>query len=147
MKASESHPHLKSLIADFKAFRSQSRPHTRIPEHLRRAALDAIASGLKPSLVARNLKVSPSQLIRWQQRDFCQTIPKDAPRILDVIPSIPVQSDLATVNLVSDAELAARFEIELAGCTSHARRPFALYENYDPDACAHMLHLFRGLYI
>ncbi|MBC7530230.1 MAG: transposase [Oligoflexus sp.] len=58
-----------------------------------------------------------------------------------------VQSDLATVNLVSDAELAARFEIELAGCTSHARRPFALYENDDPDACAHMLHLFRGLYI
>ena len=53
-----------------------------------------------------------------------------------------VQSDLATVNLVSDAELAARFEIELAGCTSHARRPFALYENDDPDACAHMLHLF-----
>jgi hypothetical protein len=60
---------------------------------------------------------------------------------------LTVQSDLATVNLISDAELATLFDIELAGCTSHARRPFALYENDDPDACAHMLHLFRGLYI
>ena len=58
-----------------------------------------------------------------------------------------VQSDLATVNLVSDQELAKCFMIELTGCTSHARRPFALYENDDPDLCAHMLHLFKGLYI
>ena len=58
-----------------------------------------------------------------------------------------VQSDLATVNLVGDQELAKRFLIELTGCTSHARRPFALYENDDPDLCAHMLHLFKGLYI
>ncbi|MBC7532841.1 MAG: hypothetical protein H7318_14810 [Oligoflexus sp.] len=89
MKASDSQPCLKSLKADFKAFRTQSRPHTRIPDHLRRAALEAIASGLKPSLVASNLKVSPSQLIRWQQRNFPKAIPKDAPRILDVIPLIP----------------------------------------------------------
>lgn len=89
MKASESHLLLKSLKADFKAFRSQSRPHTRIPEHLRFAALDAIAFGVKPSLVASTLKVSPSQLIRWQQRSFPQAIAKAAPRILDVIPLIP----------------------------------------------------------
>lgn len=57
-----------------------------------------------------------------------------------------IQSDLSSVNLVS-AELASRFAIELAGCTSHARRPFAIYENDDPDMCAHMLHLFKGLYI
>lgn len=57
-----------------------------------------------------------------------------------------VQSDLATVNLVS-AEQKERFDIELAGCTSHARRPFAIHENEDPDACAYMLHLFKGLYI
>ena len=58
-----------------------------------------------------------------------------------------VQSDLSSVNLISDAELAQRFNIELAGCTSHARRPFALYEDDDPDACEAMLHLFKGLYI
>jgi len=59
---------------------------------------------------------------------------------------LTVQSDLATVNLVS-AEQKERFDIELAGCTSHARRPFAIHENDDPDACAYMLHLFKGLYI
>lgn len=57
-----------------------------------------------------------------------------------------VQSDLSTVNLVSK-ELAARFAIQLAGCTSHARRPFALYENEDPELCFAMLHYFKGLYI
>ncbi len=58
-----------------------------------------------------------------------------------------VQSDLSTVNLVSDPELAARFNIELAGCASHARRPFALYENEDPQLCDMILHSFKGLYI
>lgn len=73
MKASESHPRLKSLKADLKAFRSQSRPHTRIPEHLRRAALEAIAPGLNPSHVERikpKIKINFDQLgtkaaIRW----------------------------------------------------------------------------------
>jgi hypothetical protein len=58
-----------------------------------------------------------------------------------------VQADLSSVNLISDLELAQRFNIELAGCTSHARRPFALYEDDDPDACEAMLHFFKGLYI
>ena len=57
-----------------------------------------------------------------------------------------VQSDLATVNLVS-AEQKEHFDIEQAGCTSHARRPFAIHEDEDPDNCAYMLHLFKGLYI
>jgi hypothetical protein len=60
---------------------------------------------------------------------------------------ILIQSDLSSVNLVTDAELIKRFIIEMAGCTSHARRPFAIFEEQDPDLCAHMLHLFRGLYI
>ena len=90
MKASESHSCLKALKADFEVFRAQSRPHSRIPDHLRLAALEAIASGPKPSLVASKLKVSPSHLTRWQQQISAQAIPKDAPRILDVIPLIPV---------------------------------------------------------
>jgi hypothetical protein len=59
---------------------------------------------------------------------------------------LTVQSDLSTVNLVS-ADLAKRFAIELAGCVSHARRPFALYEHEDPELCGYMLHFFKGLYI
>jgi len=65
------------------------------------------------------------------------------PEFKDII----VQSDLSTVNLVDDNELASRFAIELAGCTSHARRPYALYEDDDPELCPIMLHLFKGLYI
>lgn len=89
MNASDLQSSLKSLKADFKAFRAQSRPHTRIPDHLRRAAPEAIASGLEPSVIANNLKVSPAQLIRWRQRIYPQAIPRDTPRILDVIPVMP----------------------------------------------------------
>jgi len=56
-----------------------------------------------------------------------------------------VQSDLSTTNLVGDAELTRRFEIEYCGCLAHARRPFALYEDQDPDRAPYMLHLFKGL--
>lgn len=61
--------------------------------------------------------------------------------------SLVVLSDLSTVNLVSDPVLLARFAIQYAGCSSHARRPFALYEHEDPDACGYMLHMFKGLAI
>lgn len=58
-----------------------------------------------------------------------------------------VQSDLSTANLVSDPELCEKFKIRYAGCASHARRPFAIYEQDDPDMCAAMLHYFKGLFI
>jgi hypothetical protein len=60
---------------------------------------------------------------------------------------LTVQSDLATVNLVANAQLHQRFTIRHVGCASHARRPFALYEDEDPQCCAMMLHLFQGLFI
>jgi hypothetical protein len=61
--------------------------------------------------------------------------------------ALTVQSDLSTVNLVADKELLRRFDIRHVGCASHARRPFALYEHEDPDRCAYMLHMFKGLFI
>ena len=60
---------------------------------------------------------------------------------------LTIQSDLSTVNLVVDEELRRRFAIRYAGCASHARRPFALYEDEDPDYCAAILHMFKGLFI
>jgi hypothetical protein len=60
---------------------------------------------------------------------------------------LTVQSDLSTVNLVADEKLLHRFDIRYVGCTSHARRPFALYEHEDPANCARILHLFRGLFM
>jgi hypothetical protein len=61
--------------------------------------------------------------------------------------ALTIQSDLATVNLVADEQLKRLFTIRYAGCGSHARRPFALYQHEDPDYCAAMLHLFKGLFI
>lgn len=61
--------------------------------------------------------------------------------------ALTIQSDLATVNLVADEELKRRFLFSYAGCASHARRPFALYEHEDPICCEAMLHLFKGLFI
>jgi len=63
------------------------------------------------------------------------------------VKKLTIQSDLATVNLVADEKLRQRFDIRYVGCASHARRPFALYEHEDPDYCAAMLHLFKGLFI
>lgn len=60
---------------------------------------------------------------------------------------LTIQSDLSSVNLVADPELQRRFSFCYAGCASHARRPFALYEHEDPEYCAAMLHLFKGLFI
>ena len=57
--------------------------------------------------------------------------------------SILIQSDLANTNLIKND----KFDIDQAGCVSHARRPFAIYEDRDPDNNAYLLELFRGLYL
>ncbi len=58
---------------------------------------------------------------------------------------LTVQADLSTTNLVADPRLTSRFDITLAGCTAHARRPFAQYEDQDPITAPYMLVLFKGL--
>lgn len=65
------------------------------------------------------------------------------PKLRDLI----LQTDMSTTNLVADPELLARFNIRSIGCAAHARRPFALYTDEDPQRCEHMLHLFLGLAI
>jgi len=58
-----------------------------------------------------------------------------------------LQGDLSTSNLVTSEDLLARLNIRFIGCSAHARRPFALYQDEDPVRCAAMLHLFLGLAI
>lgn len=58
-----------------------------------------------------------------------------------------LQGDLNPANLVTEPELLKKFKITYAGCSAHARRPFANYEHEDPVDCAYMLHLFLGLAI
>lgn len=56
-----------------------------------------------------------------------------------------VQADLSTTNLIRDPELLSRFNFRFIGCSAHARRPFALYQDEDPMYCSYILHLFAGL--
>ena len=56
-----------------------------------------------------------------------------------------VQADLSTTNLVKDPDILQRFNFDLIGCSAHARRPFAVYEDEDPLYCPYMLHLFLGI--
>ncbi len=58
-----------------------------------------------------------------------------------------VQGDLSPSNLVTSPELLSRFVITQAGCSSHARRPFAIHEDDDRVYCEYILHLFKGLAI
>lgn len=60
---------------------------------------------------------------------------------------IVIQSDLSTVNLISDAALREHLSVKIAGCAAHARRPFSQYENDDPELCSWILHCFKGLSI
>ena len=61
--------------------------------------------------------------------------------------AVVVQSDLSTVNLVSDPTLRTRFAIQQVGCLAHARRPFARFEHEDPELCGTMLDQFGALAI
>lgn len=61
--------------------------------------------------------------------------------------AVVLQGDLSTSNLVVSKELVEHFKIRFIGCSAHARRPFALYEDDDSVMCGAMLHLFTGLAI
>jgi hypothetical protein len=54
------------------------------------------------------------------------------------------QGDLSSANLPSP-ELRKRFELALAGCGAHARRPFWRFRTDDPSLCFYMLRGFLML--
>ena len=60
---------------------------------------------------------------------------------------VVLQGDLSSTNLITSPELLARFDVKRVGCSAHARRPFALYEDEDRVRCGYMLTLFQGLAI
>jgi len=78
---------LNSLKADFAKFRTHSRSHARIPDHLRRAVLDGLAAGLDVTLVTTALKLTTAQIALWQRRRKVAVMAEERPRILNVIPT------------------------------------------------------------
>jgi hypothetical protein len=59
--------------------------------------------------------------------------------------NVTLQGDLSTTNLVTAPKLRSRLAVRQIGCASHARRPFAINRDEDPERCEFMLHLFLGL--
>ena len=82
---------LKSLVIDFADFRSKCRRNERFPDHLRRAVLEAIQSGLKPSSVSSALGVTSNQLkkspLNGKKTSANPKAAQIMPRILQVVPS------------------------------------------------------------
>lgn len=70
-----------------------------------------------------------SKLLEWRH-----------PRLTQLV----FQGDLSTTNLPS-RDLREKFEILLAGCGAHARRPFWKHRDEDPDLCYFMLRGFLML--
>ena len=60
---------------------------------------------------------------------------------------VVLQGDLSSSNRVVAKGLLGHFKVRFIGCSAHARRPFALYEDDDPVMCGAMLHAFTGLAI
>jgi hypothetical protein len=54
------------------------------------------------------------------------------------------QGDLSSTNLPKE-ELRKKFDFQVAGCGSHARRPFWRFRNEDPNLCYFMLRAFLML--
>ena len=76
--------------------------------------------------------------------NFLESLLEHRPKSLK---SLVVQSDLLSSNFVSNLDLLKHFNITVAGCSSHARRPFALHENDDPTLCGAILFFFKDLFL
>ena len=82
----------QSVKSAFDAFRAQSRPGARIPEHLRQLIFSALDAGLKPSLVRQTSGVSRGQLVRWQRcaKSNLSPVADTTPRVLNVIHEVAI---------------------------------------------------------
>lgn len=60
--------------------------------------------------------------------------------------ALVVQTDLSTTNLIKD-EIRKDFDIQYVGCAAHARRPFKLHSDDEPELCDPILYYFKGLTI
>lgn len=81
---------LKTLRANFSAFRAKCRPHAKIPEHLRRAILNAIESGVEPAFVRAEFGVTSGQINAWRRSARQPT--QESLRVLEVVEPVVATS-------------------------------------------------------
>ena len=93
MKIADGHRScLRNLKRDFVAFRRRYPPHTRVPDELRRAVLEAVRLGIDPSLLKVIAGVTGAQVAKWRQYASpvqMVSLGSDAcPRVLEVVPAV-----------------------------------------------------------
>jgi hypothetical protein len=109
---------------------------------------DGAKTGLNVSLlVGRGKKEDPRSTIRFFRTHLgsvgdllSQALEMRSPKSGPLI----FQGDLSTTNLPSH-ELMKRFDLTIAGCGAHARRPFWRYKDEDGAFCYFMLRGFLAL--
>ena len=74
---------LEALQEEFAEFRSESKPHQRIPIPLKAQTLDLIDAGVSISEIARACAIGYQQVRNWQGK----AAPAIPPRILNVVES------------------------------------------------------------
>ena len=84
---------LEQLHGRYAKFRREHQPRMRIPEELRKAALEAIASGIPEKLVREACRISPGQLNRWREIQWVRGRKKGEksakPRVYKVVDTPP----------------------------------------------------------
>jgi hypothetical protein len=99
---------LQDLVNKFAQFRSTHKPHSRIPERLRKEVLAALAAGVGRKEIFQVLKISSPQIRDWQKR--VQASDKnEKPRVLNIVPE-------TTANIPADLRVTfenGRLTVEL----------------------------------
>lgn len=108
-KPTAGNPRLRALQARFAAFRSAHPPRTKIPGELRRAALEAINEGIRPTQVYRACRLSSSQLADWRR-----ALPT-APTVLTLTDDDPQPPQPATHPASISPSTELDFQFQLAG--------------------------------
>jgi transposase-like protein len=93
---------LDALLNQLTIFRRCHRPRSPIPDHLRRAVLGAVESGVTLSLVSRKLGISALQIRDWRRTLKPIATPRATqppPRILEVLSPPPASTPTSSTGL------------------------------------------------
>ncbi len=78
---------LETLVEQFARFREHAKPHQRVPQSLRVAAVTLVQAGVKPSIVGKRCGLQTAQLKAWRERVDVPSMLLTTPRVLQVVAS------------------------------------------------------------
>jgi len=103
---------VSSLRKRFARFRRAHKPHTRIPDELRAAAVAAVQRGVAPSILKMTCGVSSRQLGQWRPKTTKASVPNgnrlDDVQVLSVVEHDALPLKLTPTSSAVDQELHLR---------------------------------------